>query len=341
MLNPFARKPTASAAAAAAPNPYQAKCLEALKTADGALDLVNRLDAEISSMASPVNPRGRMWRRQREEAMRVHRCYAASADVKAKEAAYHEAKNAAEIVVKERRKGVVAAARATSVAEENVARISARTAPLIEAAQLAKHKAEQQLQQAEEAALARLEAAERAGDDAAANEASVALAKAREQRAHAALVQSPEALRVETLQRHAQQAQAELQAAQQAEADQRNEMAKAEAELSTIELDRLAVQYMLGCARAVAARRRVPSEVRGYRHAAWASGEVIVHQESLTPLARLAPTQSVRMARLVELEEFAGPNADIFEVDPLTLPTHNDDADATVLPLDPQQRAAA
>lgn len=339
MLNPFARKPAASAADAAAPNPYQAKCLEALKTADGALDLVNRLDAEISSMASPMNPRGRMWRRQREEATRVHRCYAASADVKATDAAYHEAKNAAEIVVKERRKAVVAAARATSVAEESLARINARTAPLIEAAQLAKRKAEQQLQQAEDAAQSKLEAAELAGDDAAANEASVALAKAREQRALAGLAQSPEALRVETLQRHAQQAQAELEAAQRAEEDHRIELAKAEDELASIELDRQSVQYLLACAKAVAAARRVPAKVRRSRKLGWAAGEVVASDDRLMPLSRAA--HSARMDALVQLEEFAGPNASVFEVDPLTLPAHNDDAQASVVTLDPQPRAAA
>lgn len=329
MLNPFARKPAANAAAAATSNTYQAKCLEALKTAEGALDLFNRLDAEINAMPSPMNPRGRAFRRQREEAMRVHRCYAARADVNAKEAAYNEAKNAAEIVVKDRRKAVVAAVRATTVAEENLAKINARTAPLIEAAQLAKRKAEQQLQQAEEAAMAKLEAAERAGDDAAANEASVALAKAREQRAQAAAVQSPEALRVETLQRHAQQAQAELQATRQAEERDRAELAKAEDDLATIEHDRMVVLYMLSCARAVAAHRRVPSGLRGSRRDAWAHCEAVTHHESLMPLGRAVP--NARMTRLVEMEEFAGPDATLFEVDPLTLPAHDADAEAAAL----------
>lgn len=339
MLDFFARKPTASAAATAATNPYQTKCLEALKTAEGALALANRLEAEISSMPSPMNPCGSLLRKQREEAMRVHRIYYASAQVKAAEAAYFEGKGAAEVVVKDRRKAVVTAARATAVAEENLAKINARTAPLIESAMHARQGAEQQLQQAEEAAQAKLEAAERAGDDAAANEASVALASAREQRARAGSIQSPEALRVETLQRHAEQALRELQAAQQAESGHRIELAKAEDELATIELDRLAAQYLLGCAKALAAARRVPSKVRMYRRAGWASGDVVLHHTSMLPMSGAAPAP--RLDLLVRMEEFTGPDASLFEVDPLTLPTHNEEAESTVVTLEPQQRAAA
>lgn len=327
MLNPF-RKATISAAAAV-PNTYQAKCLEALKTVDGSLELVNRLDAEINSMSSPVNPRGRMWRRQREEASRVHGCLKARAEIVAAETAYRDAKRDAERLVKERAQAVESASQVTAAANAKLSAIVARTAPLIEATQQAKRTLEQQLQQAEEVAQATLEAAERAGDDVAANEASVALAKARERRTIACQVQSPEALRVETLQRHATQAKSELQTAQQTEADARADLAVAEYEQLTVEHDHLALQYLLSCARARAASKRLPNADRPRRHAGWADGQVIVHHQSMIPLNRA--TADTRLVRLMEMEKFDGPDASVFEVDPLTLPTHNSDAEAAAV----------
>lgn len=339
MLNLFARKPTANAAAAAAPNTYQARCMEALKSADGARGLADRLDADITAMPSALNPRGRLLRRQRDEAMRVYRCLQAHAEIGESELAYKRHRAEAESEIKELGKTVVAAARSMVNAEEALARINERTAPLIQAAQAARHSLDEAMQRAEAAAQAKLEAAERAGDDAAAEAASVELVKAREMREAASRTQSPEALRVETLQRHAAEAQGEVDKAQRAEAEARARLDEAKARLLVIELDHLAALYTLAFAKATAAHSRLPQGVRLRTRAPRSSSADVIDFQfpDLMPLSGLL--SHVRFGRLVEVENFAAPDAAVFEIDPLTLPTHNEDG--AVVALDPQQRAAA